>query len=131
MKLIGGIASLLTGATIYLLFRSKMLLVFKLLSRIGAEPWADRMRSYAADVTLPDVVVYSLPGGLWSLGYILIIDSLFGNQTRSTRIAWASVIPLLGVGSEVLQAIGLLPGVFDAWDLVFYALPFILFVTRI
>lgn len=131
MKLIGGIASLLTGATIYLLFRSKTLLGFKLLSRIGAEPWADRMRSYAVDVTLPEVVVYSLPGGLWSLGYILIIDSLFGNQTRSTRIAWASVIPLLGVGSEVLQAIGLLPGVFDAWDLVFYALPFILFVTRI
>lgn len=131
MKLIGGIASLLTGATIYLLFRSKTLLGFKLLSGIGAEPWADRMRSYAADVTLPDVVVYSLPGGLWSLGYILIIDSLFSNQTRSTRIAWASVIPLLGVGSEVLQAIGLLPGVFDTLDLVFYALPFILFVTRI
>ena len=131
MKLIGGIASLLNGATIYLLFRSKTLLGFKLLSRIGAEPWADRMRSYAVDVTLPEVVVYSLPGGLWSLGYILIIDSLFGNQTRFTRIAWASVIPLLGVGSEVLQAIGLLPGVFDTWDLVFYALPFILFVTRI
>ena len=131
MKLIGGIASLLTGATIYLLFRSKTLLGFKLLSRIGVEPWADQMRSYAVDVTLPEVVVYSLPGGLWSLGYILIIDSLFGNQTHSTRIAWASVIPLLGVGSEVLQAIGLLPGVFDAWDLVFYALPFILFVTRI
>ena len=101
MKLIGGMASLLAGATIYLLFRSKRLLGFELLSRIGAEPWADRMRSYTADVTLPDVVVYSLPGGLWSLGYILIIDSVFGHQTRSTRIVWASVIPLLGVGSDL------------------------------
>ncbi len=131
MKLIGGMASLLAGATIYLLFRSKRLLGFELLSRIGAEPWADRMRSYTADVTLPDMVVYSLPGGLWSLGYILIIDSVFGHQTRFTRIVWASVIPLLGIGSELLQAFGLLPGVFDPWDLVFYALPFILFVTRI
>ena len=131
MKLISGVASLLAGAVIYLLFRSKNLLGFELLNRIGAEPWADRMRSYTADVRLPDVFVNSLPGGLWALGYILVIDSIFGNQSRSTRIVWASVIPLLGVCSEVLQGVGLLPGVFDLWDLFCYALPFIIFVTRI
>ena len=131
MKLISGVASLLAGAVIYLLFRSKNLLGFLLLRRIGVEPWADRMRSYTADVRLPDVVVNSLPGGLWALGYILVIDSIFGNQSRSTRIVWASVIPLLGVCSEVMQGVGLLPGVFDLWDLFCYALPFIIFVTRI
>ena len=131
MKLISGVTSLLAGALIYLLFRSKNLLGFELLNRIGVGPWADRMRSYTADVRLPDVFVNSLPGGLWALGYILVIDSIFGNQSRSTRIVWASVIPLLGVCSEVLQGVGLLPGVFDLWDLVCYALPFIIFVTRI
>lgn len=131
MKLISGLASLLTGAVIYLLFRSKNLLGFELLDKIGMEPWSDRIRSYTADVKLPDVVVYSLPGGLWALGYILVIDSIFGNQSRSTRIVWASVIPLLGVCSEVLQGVGLLPGVFDPWDLVCYALPFIVFVLKI
>ena len=131
MKLISGVTSLLAGAVIYLLFRSKNLLGFELLNRIGVEPWADRMRSYTADVRLPDMVVNSLPGGLWALGYILVIDSLFGNQSRFTRIVWASVIPLLGVCSEVLQGVGLLPGVFDSWDLVCYALPFIIFVARI
>ena len=131
MKLISGIPSLFTGAVIYLLFRSKNLLGFKLLDRIGAEPWADRMRSYTADVVLPDILVYSLPGGLWALGYILVIDSIFGKQTRSTRIGWVSVIPVLGVCSEMLQGVGLLPGVFDPWDLFFYALPFIVFVLRI
>lgn len=131
MKLISGLASLLAGAVIYLLFRSKNLLGFELLDRIGMEPWADRIRSYTADVKLPDVVVYSLPGGLWALGYILVIDRIFGNLSRSTRIVWASVIPLLGVCSEVLQGVGLLPGVFDPWDLVCYALPFIVFVLKI
>ena len=131
MKLLSGIASLLAGAVIYLLFRSKTLLGFELLDRIGMEPWADRIRSYTADVKLPDVVVYSLPGGLWTLGYILVIDRIFGNLSRSTRIVWASVIPLLGVCSEVLQGVGLLPGVFDPWDLVCYALPFIVFLLRI
>ena len=131
MKLISGVTSLLAGALIYLLFRGKNLLGFMLLRRIGLEPLADRMRSYAADVRLPDLVVDSLPGGLWALGYILVIDSIFGHQSRSTRIVWASVIPLLGVCSEVLQGVGLLPGVFDLWDLVCYALPYIIFVTRI
>ena len=131
MKLISGVTSLLAGALIYLLFRGKNLLGFMLLRRIGLEPWADRMRSYTADIRLPDVVVDSLPGGLWALGYILIIDSIFGNQSRSTRIVWASVIPLLGVCSEVLQGVGLLPGVFSSWDLICYVLPFIIFVTRI
>ena len=77
MKLISGVTSLLAGALIYLLFRGKNLLGFMLLRRIGLEPWADRMRSYAADIRLPDVVVFSLPGGLWALGYILVIDSIF------------------------------------------------------
>ncbi len=131
MKLISGVTSLLVGALIYLLFRGKNLLGFMLLRRIGLEPWADRMRSYTADIRLPDVVVFSLPGGLWALGYILVIDSIFGNQSRSTRIVWASVIPLLGVCSEVLQGVGLLPGVFSSWDLICYVLPFIIFVTRI
>ena len=131
MKLISGVTSLLAGALIYLLFRGKNLLGFMLLRRIGLEPWADRMRSYAADIRLPDVVVFSLPGGLWALGYILVIDSIFGNQSRSTRIVWASVIPQLGVCSEVLQGVGLLPGVFSSWDLICYVLPFIIFVTRI
>ena len=131
MKLISGLASLLAGAVIYLLFRSKNLLGFELLDKIGMEPWSDRIRSYTADVKLPDVVVYSLPGGLWTLGYILVIDRIFGNLSRSTRIVWASVIPLLGVCSEVLQGVGLLPGVFDPWDLVCYALPFIVFLLRI
>ena len=131
MKLISGVTSLLAGALIYLLFRGKNLLGFMLLRRIGLEPWADRMRSYTADVRLPDVFVNSLPGGLWALGYILVIDSIFSHQSRSTRIVWASVIPLLGVCSEVLQGVGLLPGVFSSWDLICYVLPFIIFVTRI
>ena len=131
MKLISGVTSLLAGALIYLLFRGKNLLGFMLLRRIGLEPWADRMRSYAADIRLPDVVVFSLPGGLWALGYILVIDSIFSHQSRSTRIVWASVIPLLGVCSEVLQGVGLLPGVFSSWNLICYVLPFIIFVTRI
>ena len=96
MKLISGVASLLAGAVIYLLFRSKNLLGFELLNRIGVESWADRIRSYTADVRLPDVFVNSLPGGLWALGYILVIDSIFGNQSRFMRIVWASVIPLRG-----------------------------------
>jgi hypothetical protein len=131
MKLISGVASLLAGALLYLLFRSKNLLGFQLLSRIGAETWADRMRSYTSAHALPDFIVYALPGGLWALSYILIIDSIVGKQSRSTRLLWASVIPTLGMASELFQAFGILPGTFDLWDLVCYALPYIIYLIKI
>jgi len=129
MKFLAGIISLLCGAAIYLLFRTKQLLGFELLNRMGVEPWADRLRSYATQVSLPETIIYSLPGGLWSLGYILIIDGLFGNQSITTRRIWAAIIPLLGIGSEILQGIGLLPGTFDICDLAFYAVPYIIYLV--
>ncbi|MBR5068436.1 MAG: hypothetical protein IKX25_03475 [Bacteroidales bacterium] len=131
MKLISGVASLVVGAVLYLLFRTKSLLGFELLSRIGAEPWADWMRSHTSAISLPDIIIYALPGGLWALGYILIIDHIYGDRSRLTRIVWAAVIPVLGFGSELLQVIGLLPGTFDPWDLVCYALPYIIYIVII
>ena len=131
MKLICGVASLLTGATIYLLFRSKSLLGFAMLNRIGVEPWVNRLRNCTAGVNLPEVIIFALPGGLWALSYILIIDSIIGKHSRSTRLFWASVIPLLGIGSELLQAFGILPGTFDLWDLVCYTLPYIIYLIVI
>ncbi len=128
MKFLAGIISLFCGAVIYLLFRSKQLVGFELLNRIGAEPWADKLRSYTAQVSLPNFIIYSLPGGLWSLGYILIIDWLFGNQTSMTRSVWSAIIPLLGIASEILQGLGWLPGTYDICDLFFYAIPYVVYL---
>ncbi|MBR5716835.1 MAG: hypothetical protein IKX59_09640 [Bacteroidales bacterium] len=89
------------------------------------------MRSHSSAISLPDIFIYALPGGLWTLGYILIIDHIFGNRSRMLRIAWASIIPILGIGSGLLQGIGLLPGTFDLWDLVCYALPYIIYIVII
>lgn len=129
MKLFAGIVSLFCGAVIYLLFRSKQLLGFALLRRIGVESWVDKLRSAVDHSSIPNTIIYSLPGCLWSLGYILIIDWLFGNQTLAKRRAWAVIIPLLGVGSEVLQGFGILPGTYDFWDLIFYAVPYIFYLV--
>ncbi len=131
MRLVGGIVSLMAGALFYLLFRPKTLLGFVLLDRIGAGPWADRMRSLAYAVSLPDAVVYSLPGGLWSLGYVLAIDAVFVRRPLPTRMAWTSVIPLLGIGSELLQGVGILPGSFDPLDLFCYAFPYVIYLLLI
>lgn len=128
MKFFAGIFSLLAGAVIYLLFRTKQLLGFTLLRRMGVEPWADKLRDSSAQVSLPDFIIYSLPGGLWSLGYILIIDWLFANQSTSRRRVWAAVIPLIGVGSEILQGASLLAGTFDICDLAFYAIPYLIYI---
>ncbi|MCF0203154.1 MAG: hypothetical protein HUK08_07305 [Bacteroidaceae bacterium] len=76
---------------------------------------------------LCDFVIWNLPGGLWSTSYILAIDAI-SRLTKQTshRLAWAAVVPALGVVSELLQLAGILPGVFDIADIACYGIPYII-----
>lgn len=125
-------AILLTGGgCIYLLQRSTSLLLFRVLDALG---WTGRIASVRADMTAwPDFVVYNLPGALWSSSYVLLADVLFRSFPVTARLLWASVIPMLGLFSELLQFAGLCPGTPDAMDAICYVLPYIIyviFVTR-
>lgn len=118
----------LMGAVIYLLFRPRSLVGFTALDLMGLGPWADQMRQAAMGWSIPEFVVYCLPNGLWSTSYILLIDVLLATQSRRVRILVASIIPLLGAVSEVLQAFALCPGTFDVLDLCCYLVPFIFYL---
>jgi hypothetical protein len=59
---------LLFGTAIYLLYRNTHILLFDLVSTIGARPAVDAMRSFFRS-TLPmtnEFVLYSVPIGLWA-----------------------------------------------------------------
>lgn len=77
---------------------------------------------------LNDFLVFNLPGGLWSASYILIVDALFCKSRRTDRLTIAAVIPMIGAMSELLQAIGFLPGIFDWADFWCYAAPYIIYI---
>ena len=119
---------LLLGIIIYLFFRSREHLGFVLLDYMGLKSVVDAARSLVAGVVLPDFICCCLPDGLWAGSYILFSDYCNRKERMKTRLMYASVIPMLGVVSELLQFTSLMPGVYDIRDLVCYILPFLIYI---
>ena len=123
-KVILGLLILCVGGTIYILYRSHTLLY-----QLSNTVMGDYLVSIRQAMGRPsDVIVYNLPGCLWSIAYILIIDGLFVNLSFRTIALVSCVIPMAGVLSELLQALHILPGHYDSVDLIQYLLPYLLFI---
>lgn len=126
LQILIGLVMLLLGGIIYLLFRPTTLLLFHTLDLVGLMPLVTDCRTLVATCQPSEFVVYSLPGSLWAASYILLVVSLLERAMRWQRMIVASIIPLAGICSELMQQAGLLPGVFDTADLVCYAVPLII-----
>ena len=131
LKLSLGIMLLLVGGITYLLFRPRTLLMFHVADYLGLSPIIDRIREGMTDAWLPEFIVYSLPGALWSAAYLLTADCFLYGQSIRTRLVATSIIPLIGAASEVLQLTGMVPGTFDGWDLLCYLIPYLLYLSCI
>lgn len=118
---------MLVGICIYLLFRSRSHLGFLLLDAIGLTNMVDALREMATGISPSDFVKNCLPDGMWSISYILMSDYYNKDVRWSYRLALASVIPLIGSASELMQWGGLLPGFFDWRDLACYTLPLVFY----
>ncbi len=116
----------LTGVIIYLLWRDEHLLIHRVLHACHLHPFLDDVRSQVADIYLPEWVRFALPDGLWSMSYILFIDALVKRD-----YLWTSVIPAIGILSELMQWSGWLPGTFDIYDLLAYSLPYLFYILII
>jgi hypothetical protein len=98
---------------------------------VGLMPFIEDWRTMAFLWQPSEFVVYSLPGGLWSAAYILLVHALLEHHTAVLRITVASIIPMVGIVSELMQSAGLLPGTYQLTDLWCYALPlFILLISE-
>lgn len=121
-------AVLATGGAIYLLFRPDTLLMFGVLKAIGLGNATMAARAWADGVTLGSFIVYSLPAGLWSAAYIMAMDALWSGASRTIRLMFSMLIPLVGVASEIMQGLGLLRGIYDHLDMVCYAVPILIYI---
>lgn len=126
-----GLILITIGGMIYLSFRPTSLLLFHTLGALGLMPLVDAWRSAVAAWMPGDFVVYSLPGGLWSAAYALLVWGLLRHTAAPLRVAIAAIIPLTGVVSELMQLAGLLPGTFDVADLLCYALPLLFLIIYV
>lgn len=117
------------GGSIYVLFRARTILYH------CADAGLPCLAGVRSQLPAPsDFVLYSLPGFLWTASYILITDAVLRSAPLHVTLWWASLIPLLGVASELLQLLmpqgnvmGIRVGTFDVADLICYATPYIVY----
>lgn len=125
-KLLIGLMLLVAGGMIYLLYRPCTLLMFHVVGWLGLASVVDGWREAATFCRPSDFVVYSLPAALWATSYALIAAYITRSQPRAGRLLAISIVPALGVASEIMQAAGWLPGTFDWADLCCYLIPFVI-----
>lgn len=117
---------LLVGMGIYLLFRSRGHLGFVMLDFIGVGEAVGTVRTLVDGAEVSEFVRFSLPDGLWTMSYVLFSDSMNRSDNMKKRMMWVSVVPLLGVVSELMQLVRLIPGTFDIADMASYSVPLLI-----
>lgn len=131
MAYLAAFVLLFLGGMVYVAFRPSNLLFIVALKALGAGDALGVLRGAVQGLEVSDFVVYSLPAALWSAAYILAMESLWCGRGVSLgfRVVWVSLVPVMGVVSELMQAAGMLPGVFDWMDLMCYLLPFLVYTV--
>lgn len=128
-KIFISLFTFLIGGLIYLLFRSKTLLMFRWCEFFGIDSALDDLRrNYTYSIDLDNWVKFSLPDGLWLFSYLLLMDILWENNNSCKRHFWISALPLIAICSEIMQYEELLQGTFDIIDLYCYLSAIFIFI---
>lgn len=127
IEVIISLSFLMIGGGIYILFRSKTLLMFRWFEALGLMNFIDAMRDTTKDLALCDFITYSLPDGLWVSSYLLMVDVVVERDSK-TLLLWSSLLPGIAILFEILQFFYVIPGVFDIFDLFCYMIPFIVYL---
>ena len=114
---------LLVGIMIYLLYRPHNLLVFNIVDALGLGHVIDNLRLSFSVFQLPPIVINSLPAGLWTASYLMMMFVTTKFHTRRVRLMLALPLPIAAIVLEFMQLWGWCPGTFDIYDLICYIVP--------
>lgn len=120
-----------SGGMIYILYRPENILLFRLTDSLGVTPLIDIARSSTSRVILPSFMINSLPAGLWTASYLLMMYITTKFHTRRIRLMLALPLPISAISLEFMQLLGWCPGTFDIYDLICYIVPLCVFVKSI
>ena len=122
---------ILTGGMIYVLYRPESLLLFRVTDSLGMTPLIDIVRSNTSKVMLPSFMINSLPAGLWTASYLMMMYITTKFHTRRIRLMLALPLPVMAIVLELMQFFGWCPGTFDIYDLICYIVPLFIFIKSI
>lgn len=122
---------LLVGSCIYILFRTTSLRVFEWIGKAHLSDEVGVLRYKLQDIVIDDWILFCLPDACWSASYITLTDAIWKHAAAKSKVYFASIIPLIGVASELLQFFRVVPGYFDIIDIIAYILPLIIYIIII
>lgn len=99
------------GGMIYVLYRPESLLLFRVTDALGITPLIDMLRSHISRFMLPSFMINSLPAGLWTASYLLMIFVTTKFHSRRFRLMIALPLPLMAIVLEIMQFLGWCPSV--------------------
>lgn len=115
---------ILLGGFIYLLFRSKSLIMFNWFKVIGILDLIQSFRNsfYDFKTCIPNWIYFSIPDALWVYSFTSTI--LLFESNWKVLTFWLLVPFLFGPLIEIFQLFRLFPGTFDPLDLLFTSIAF-------
>jgi len=118
-KLFLALIALIGGSFLYVGFRADSLLMFSWAKSLNLSWLVDNTRATAgrAEIMHDMHLIFSFPYALWVTSFCCFVGAVW-HQDRSTgAMVWRFTAPVIAIGSELLQLVGLLPGTFDVIDL--------------
>ena len=111
---------ILIGGLLYILFRSKRLVMFDWFADVGLldSIFAIRGEFNQYKSCLPDWIYFSLPDGLWTYAFSSTFLIVWQNDFKIARL-WLIIPFLLGCVVEIAQGMQIFRGTFDLLDLAF------------
>ncbi|WP_374032906.1 hypothetical protein [Bdellovibrio bacteriovorus] len=115
--------ALLLGSYVYIAFRPTDLLMFQVFDFLGMTNRIQEVRSFGSPYRgfIPNWFIFCAPNGLWMLSYMALSALVWNRQMSLAAFIWGIVLLAGSILSEFLQLLKLLPGTFDVYDLVAYA----------
>lgn len=122
---------LAVGGGIYVLFRPKTLQMFYWIDSWGLTGFVNEMREKVNNVSLDNLMLYSLPDGLWIASYIIMVTAIIPKEHKNNLLFWSLLLPFIAILFELLQIVGTIPGVFDIYDIIFYLIPLLIYIIHL
>ena len=112
------------GGFTYIIFRPETLNLFHWLRCLGIDYGVLRFKGSLLEISPAEsFLIFCLPNGLWLLSGLIVIGLLWKNKPKIFLFysAFAFAVPAL---SEIGQLLKIVPGTYDALDLLAYGMAF-------
>jgi len=111
---------LLAGGAIYVLWRPESIFINVMLQYLVGPLGYSRLIGTFTSVAVAPFFVYSLPAALWVAAFGHALLCVVPRNNSREQVTWLLVPPAIGIASELAQSASMLPGTYDADDVMAY-----------